>query len=68
MTFLWGYLQDKVFSTPPCEINELHQRIVDKFNVLQEHPALINRAVRDMHRQTMLCIERNGDHVKGRYA
>ena len=42
--------------------------IVDEFNALREHPALINWAVRDMHRQAMLRIERNGDHVEGRYA
>ena len=66
--FLWGYLKDKVFSTPPREINELRQRIVDEFNALREHPALTNRAVRDRHRRTMLCVERNGDHVEGRYA
>ena len=66
--FLLEYVKDKVFSTPPHDINELRQRIVDEFNALRQHPALISRAVRDMHRRTMLCVARNGDHVEGLYA
>ena len=66
--FLWGYVKDKVFSTSPHDINELRQRIVDEFDALRQHPALISRAVRDMHRRTMLCVARNGDHVEGRCA
>ena len=30
--FLWGYLKDKVFSTPPQNINELRQKIVREFD------------------------------------
>jgi hypothetical protein len=26
--FLWGYLKDRLFSTPPQNTNKLHQRIV----------------------------------------
>jgi hypothetical protein len=64
--FLWGYLKDKVFSTPPAQnINELRQRIVREFDALREQPAIIRRAVSDMHRRTMLCVEREGGHVEG---
>jgi hypothetical protein len=63
--FLWGYLKDKVFSTPLQNINELRQKIVREFDALREQPAIIRRAVSDMHRRTMLCVEREGGHVEG---
>ena len=63
--FLWGYLKDKVFSTPPQNIDELRQKIIEEFNALQEQPAVIRKAVRDMHKRTVLCVERNGGHVEG---
>ena len=63
--FLWGYLKDKVFSTSPQNIDVLRQRIVDTFNALRQQPDFIRRAVRDMHRRAMLCVERNVGHVEG---
>ena len=66
--FLWGYLKDKIFATPPHDIDALRQRIIEEFDALRQQPALISRAVRDMHRRTLLCVERNGGHVEGRGA
>ena len=58
--FLWGYIKDKVFSTPPRDIHELRQKLIREFNALREQPAFIRRPVRDMHRRTMLCVAREG--------
>ena len=63
--FMWGYLKGKVYSTPPQDIDELRQRIVEECHALREQPAIIRRAVQDMHRRTMLCVARNGGHVEG---
>ena len=63
--FLWGYIKDKVFSTPPRDIDDLRQKIIREFNALRDQPAFVSRAVRDMHRQTMLCVAREGGHVEG---
>lgn len=63
--FLWGYLKNKVFSTPPQNVDMLRQRIVDTFNDLRLQPDFIRRAVRDMQRRAALCVERNGGHVEG---
>ena len=63
--FMWGYLKDKVFSTPPENIQQLRQKIIDEFNTLRQRPEMIQRALRDMHRRTLLCVERNGGHVEG---
>ena len=62
--FLWGYVKDKVFATPPQNINELRQRIGREFDALREQPAFIRRAESDMHRRTMLCVAREGGHVE----
>ena len=55
--FMWGYLKDKVFSTPPEKIQQLRQKIIDEFNTLRQRPEMIQRALRDMHRRTLLCVE-----------
>ena len=63
-----GYLKDKVFATPPQNIDMLRQRIIDEFNALRQQPEIpemIRNAVRHMHKRTILCVERNGKHVEG---
>ena len=62
--FMWGYLKDKVFSTPPRSVDEYRQTIVNEFNALKEQPAVIRRAERHTHKQTLLCVERNEGHVE----
>ena len=63
--FMWGYLKNKVFSTPPQNIDELRQKIIDEFTALRQQPDFIRNAVRGMHRRTTLCVARNGGHVEG---
>ena len=66
--FLWGYIKDKVFSTPPRDIDDLRQKIIREFNALRDQPTFVSRAVRDMHRRTMLCVAREEGNVKGQGA
>jgi len=35
--FLWGYVKDKVFSTPVPDITNLKARITDAFATITEH-------------------------------
>ena len=35
--FLWGYVKDKVFSTPVPDITNLKARITDAFATIAEH-------------------------------
>ena len=63
--FLWGYLKNKVFSSPPHDIGMLRQRIIAEFNALRHNPMFVAHAVRHMQKRTTLCIERNGGHVEG---
>ena len=62
LTTQWGYFKSEVFATPPQNIEELRQSIIDEFNVFNE---MIRNAVRHMHKRTIICVERNGDTLKG---
>ena len=66
--FLWGYLKNKVFSTPRQDIDVLCQRITDTFNELRQQPDFVRRAVRTMLRRAEICTARNGRHVEGHSA
>ena len=62
--FLWGYLKQKVFSTPPASLGELRRRIVDEMNILRNDQAIIRRSFSEMRDRVDLCIQRNGSHVE----
>ena len=62
--FLWGYLKDKVYQTPPQDIYDLRERIQNEANLLRENPELVRRVVLEMRRRTNLCGLRNGGHVE----
>ena len=63
--FLLGYMEGKVFSTPPATIEELRERIVREFDLLKRRPAMVRSAMRHMESRVNLCIEREGQHVEG---
>lgn len=63
--FLWGDLKNKVFVTPPRNLQDLQQRIQHEVEVLRQNPGTIRRAVNDMRRRCQLCLEREGGHVEG---
>ena len=62
--FLWGYLKQKVFRTPPANLVELRRRIVDEVNVLRQNPAIIRSSFNAMMGRTNHCMQRNGSHVE----
>lgn len=62
--FLWGYLKQKVFATPPQDLQDLRRRIVDSTNELRERPQFIRQAFEEMNKRTNLCFQRNGGHVE----
>ena len=49
--FLWGYLKDKLYRTPPQDINDLRERIRNEANLLRESPAFVRRVVLKMRRR-----------------
>ena len=65
--FLWGYLKEKVFRTPPADIIDLRIRITQECDQLKQNRPFVRRAVRDMIKRANICLERNGGHVEGKY-
>jgi len=66
--FLWGYLKERVFRTPPETVFALRQRIIDEFDLLRNDQDLIVRCVRAMETRARKCIDKDGGHVEGRFA
>ena len=60
MVWFWGYLKDKVYSTPPQNTNVLRQSIIDEFNALRQQPDVIRNAVRDIY----FVLREMGDTLK----
>ena len=46
--FLWGYLKDKVYRTPPQNIDDLRNKIQQEAEILRGNPVLIRRVLREM--------------------
>ena len=63
--FLWGYLKNKVFTTPPANLATLRQRIIDEVDDLRRQPDIVRNAMREMHKRATLCVQINGGHVEG---
>lgn len=62
--FLWGYLKQKVFATPPENLPELRRRIVEEVNILRDNGVMVRRSFAAMSNRANLCIERNGSHIE----
>lgn len=62
--FLWGYLKDKVYRTPPQNVNDLRNKIQNEANLLRQDPALLRRVFLDMRQRAHLCVLRNGGYVE----
>ena len=63
--FLWGYLKNKVYTSPPNDLNDFQNRIQNEVDALRNDPALIRRTFHAMRRRCELCIKRDGGHVEG---
>ena len=61
--FLWGYINNKVLTTPRNLI-DLRKGIITDFNELKQHRQIISKSVKAMRTTAELCVERNGGHVE----
>lgn len=61
--FLWGYLKQKVYMCRPFrDVNHLEEVI--RHFVLLMSPDFARKAVQEVSRRTMICIDRNGRHTE----
>ena len=62
--FLWGHLKDKIYTSPPRDINDLRARIVAAVETLRGQRDVIRNAVRAMRTRAEVCVDRNGGMLK----
>lgn len=60
--FVWGFIKEKVYTTPVNTLDELHNRIRDACNEIRVHH-LVNLR-RSIVRRCEMCIEKNGLHFE----
>ena len=58
--FLWGWIKQRVYVTPPHNVQELRDRILNSVQGLT--PRMITNAVRAMEKR---ALNNNGGHVEG---
>ena len=67
LTTQWGYLKNKVFATPPQNIKEPRQRIIDEFNGFRQASSLkwfVMQYATCTNEQLLVSNEMGG-HIKG---
>jgi len=62
--FIWGFLKDKVYSTPVHTELELVGRIEAACEILRNNPHQISAAVNSTRRRCQICIESDGFHFE----
>ena len=60
--FLWGHLKNEVYKTPPTDLQELRNRIIQSATVLKNNPEMIKNAMRSMRKRCQKCLENGGGH------
>jgi len=60
--FLWGYVYDKVFSTPVPDITNLKARITDAFATITEY--MLGNTWREIDYRLDVLRETKGAHVE----
>jgi hypothetical protein len=61
--YLWGDLKNKVFTTPPRNTQDLHQRINNEIMNLKTDQDLIRRVMQKMVVKLRRCLELGGRQV-----
>jgi len=60
--YLWGYLKQKVYSSPVKDLNELRERISDHVQLIESET--LDRVFLNIEKRLMLIKERGGTHIE----
>ncbi|GBL80567.1 hypothetical protein AVEN_225258-1 [Araneus ventricosus] len=60
--FLWGYIKQRVYATPPPIFQELQNRITDACASVS--PAMLNNVQREVQSRVQMCIVAEGHHFE----
>ena len=58
--------ENKVYATPPINVDDLRIRITAEVNILKENPDLMKNVMRSMRKRAQVCVNRNDGQVEGR--
>ena len=59
-------MKNKVYETPPINVDDLKIRISAEVNILKENPDLMKKVTRSMRKRAQICGNRNGGQDEGR--
>ncbi|GBN34663.1 hypothetical protein AVEN_176139-1 [Araneus ventricosus] len=62
--FLWGYLKQQVYATPPPTLQDLQRRIKDACANMT--PAMLHRVQREVQARVQMCIVADGEKFEHR--
>lgn len=60
--FLWGYIKNLVYNTPPTTVDDMKGRIKDAFATITSD--MLRNVSRSFEERVRLCIEENGHHIE----
>lgn len=60
--FLWGFIKNKVYATPPNSLADLKQKIINAFTTVTVD--MLENVQQTMMNRIELCITVNGDHFE----
>ena len=60
--FLWGYLKNNVYETPPTDPQDLRGRIGRHVAELSDHPEMIRNSMRGMRKRCQKFLEHDGGY------
>jgi len=61
VTFLWGYLKEKVFKHLPRSLEDLKERIQQEIDSIP--PELTRRALKNFRERLQQCVANGGRHM-----
>lgn len=59
---LWPYIKNSIFQTPINNLEELRQRIIEKFEEINNMPQFLENAVNGIGNRVLKCIQSGGGH------
>ncbi|RZC40971.1 hypothetical protein BDFB_015176 [Asbolus verrucosus] len=61
--FLWPYIKNSIFNTPVVDMNDLRQRITNKFEEINDLPWMLENVINSIKRRVRLCMHEGGGHI-----
>jgi hypothetical protein len=62
--FLWGYMNDLVYSIPIDTIDVLRKRVENAVTIIRNNRGMLKRVEESFRRRLHYCIDNNGGHFE----